>query len=96
MSQIEWLPEALADLKRMHDFLVVKDVVVATRAIARLRQTAALLESTAELGRPMKDGAGRELVVMFGAGSYVLRYRIARSGVVVVLRVWHSREVGVQ
>jgi plasmid stabilization system protein ParE len=33
----------------------------------------------------------RELFVPFGAGAYVLRYRI-HADTIVVLRVWHSRE----
>jgi hypothetical protein len=32
------------------------------------------------------------LFVAFGAGAYVLRYRIDQAGSPVVIRVWHSRE----
>lgn len=42
---------------------------------------------------PLSDDTGRrELFLPFGAGSYVLRYRLDASGSVVVIRVWHSRE----
>ena len=95
MSQVEWLPEAIADLDRVHRFWMAKDLAVATRAIARLRQAAALLRDAPELGRPMEGASARELLVLFGAGSYVLRYRVTPSAVV-ILRVWHSREVVVQ
>jgi plasmid stabilization system protein ParE len=40
----------------------------------------------------MDDDTGRrELFIPFGAGAYVLRYRIDRD-TVIVIRVWHSRE----
>lgn len=80
------------DVERLHRFLMEKDAGAAVRAVARLREVAALLARSAELGRPMDDGVARELVVLFGASSYVLRYRIAADGGVCVVRVWHSRE----
>jgi hypothetical protein len=44
------------------------------------------------VGRPVGDDTERrELVVPFGAGAYVLRYRI-QDETVVITRVWHSRE----
>ncbi|GMR22257.1 MAG: hypothetical protein BMS9Abin37_0593 [Acidobacteriota bacterium] len=40
----------------------------------------------------MGDDTGRrELIIPFGAGAYILRYRIHRDAVVII-RVWHSRE----
>ena len=40
----------------------------------------------------MSDGTGRrQLFVPFGAGAYVLRYRIHHDDIVVI-RAWHSRE----
>lgn len=42
----------------------------------------------------MDDDTGRrEIFAAFGAGAYVLRYRINAHGEVVVIRVWHSREL---
>lgn len=40
----------------------------------------------------MDDGTGRrELILPFGAGAYVLRYKIDGEDVVII-RAWHSRE----
>jgi len=45
-----------------------------------------------EIGRPMSDGSKRrELYLPFGNGAYVLRYRLD-GDMVVIIRVWHSRE----
>ena len=58
-----------------------------------IRVGAARLVDAPEIGRPLADGTGRrELLIPFGAGAYGLRYRI-HDETVVVIRVWHSREV---
>jgi plasmid stabilization system protein ParE len=54
---------------------------------------AALLESFPYLGRSLDDETDRrDWPVNFGSGAYILRYRVDDDGVVVILRVWHSRE----
>jgi plasmid stabilization system protein ParE len=45
-----------------------------------------------QAGHAMDDGTGRrELILPFGAGAYVLRYKIDGEDVVII-RAWHSRE----
>lgn len=93
MPSVIWFPEALRDVERLHDFLKEKSPQAARRAAQAILQGAELLERAPEAGRPLSDGTGRrELFLPFGAGSYVLRYRIDATGTVVVIRVWHSRE----
>ena len=88
---VRWLPAALDDIKRLYDFLLDKDST-AGRAARAIRAGADRLLDSPEIGRPLADGTGRrELVIPFGAGAYVLRYRI-HDDTVVVIRVWHGRE----
>jgi len=90
--RILWLPEALLDLERLYDFLVEREPAAAERAIRVIEDGADRLGEWPERGRAMDDNTGRrELVVPFGAGAYVLRYRLHQD-TVVILRVWHSRE----
>ncbi len=91
MPTLKWLPEALADLERLHRFLARTSPQAARRAAATILEGADLLEEHPGVGRPMEDGR-RERIVRFGAGAYVLRYRIDPAGCPVVIRVWHSRE----
>ena len=57
-----------------------------------IEEGADLLERFPRAGRPMGDETGRrELFTPFGAGAYVLRYRIHQNAVI-ILRLWHSRE----
>ena len=74
-----------------------KNPPAAIRAAQTLRDGAKLLRSFPALGKPMNDDTDRrELFLAFGAGAYVLRYRIDGNMAVilmaVILRVWHSRE----
>ena len=88
-----WLPDALDDVERLFHFLLERDASAAERAVRAISNNADRLQDLREIGRPMDDGTGRrEVVVPFGAGAYVIRYRIHRDAAVVI-RVWHSREL---
>ncbi|TLU88313.1 MAG: type II toxin-antitoxin system RelE/ParE family toxin [Chlorobium sp.] len=93
MSQIKWLPDALADVERLYAFLYEKKPDAAARAARVILDGAGLLKSIPEIGRPMDDDTGRrELVLSFGASAFVLRYMWDRHDTVVIIRVWHSKE----
>ncbi len=88
-----WLPEARDDIGRLFEFLLEVNPRAAEKAVRLIQSGAALLREQPELGRPMRDDSGRrELYLPFGASGYVLRYRIVGE-TVVVIRVWHGREV---
>jgi plasmid stabilization system protein ParE len=93
MPKVIWLPEALADIERLTLFLRDKNPHSARSALLSIKAGAQHLASFPEIGRLLRDGSHRrELFVAFGAGAYVLRYRIDQAGSPVVIRVWHSRE----
>lgn len=90
--RLVWLPEAQADIQRLYDFLLDKDPGAAERAIRAMQLGAQRLLEFPHLGRRMDDETERrEVYVPFGAGAYVLRYRMHEE-TIVVIRVWHSRE----
>lgn len=93
MSEVVWLPEALVDIERLHHFLVEKNPQAARNAILCIQAAARQLERFPEIGRLMPDDSHRrEIFAAFGAGAYVLRYRLNQLGQPVVVRVWHTRE----
>jgi plasmid stabilization system protein ParE len=93
MAKLKWLPEALADVERLHEFVKDIDTQAASQCVETILKGSRLLKATLHLGRPMSDGPGsRELFMQFGAGAYVLRYRLEDTDTVVIVRVWHSRE----
>ena len=90
---VRWLAPALDDIRRLYEFLLENDPRAAGRAARAIRVGASRLVDAPEIGRPLADGTDRrELLIPFSAGAYVLRYRI-HDETVVVIRVWHSREV---
>ena len=93
MPTVAWLPEALEDVSRLYDFLAEKHLQAAQNAIGCIQAAANILEQHPEAGKPMDDDTGRrEIFAAFGAGAYVLRYRLNAQGDRVIIRVWHSRE----
>lgn len=93
MRQLVWLPEAKTDIERLYGFLMDKNPAVAERAIRLIQQGAERLLDFPELGQPMQDDTERrELFLPFGAGAYVLRYRLYEDELVII-RVWHGREL---
>ena len=93
MTQIKWLPEALEDVERLYAFLYEKDEEAAGKCVLTVLNGVELLKTSSRLGRPMPDETGRrELFMPFGAGAYVLRYKLEDADTVVIIRTWHSRE----
>ena len=90
--RVVWLPGARDDIQRLYDFLIDKDPRAAGEAVRVIQRGSRGLEEQPRIGRRMDDDTGRrEFFIPFGAGAYVLRYRIHHE-TVVVIRVWHSRE----
>lgn len=97
MAEVVWLPEARADVERLHAFLLDKDADAAGLCARKILNAAELLAASPHMGRPMDDETGRrEIFMSFGAGAYVLRYMLERPDKAVVIRVWHSREYRIQ
>jgi plasmid stabilization system protein ParE len=93
MGRLKWLPEAIQDFERLYFFLLDKDVEAANKAASNILGGSNLLKTSPRIGRPMPDdGDRRELFIAFGAGAYVMRYKLEDENTVVVIRVWHSRE----
>lgn len=91
MAKIKWLPEAIADTERLYQFLAEHSPKAAAESAQAILGIVRKLRRFPKLGTPMDDER-RETYVAFGAGSYVVRYRIDAEGMVVIVRVFHSRE----
>ena len=93
MAKVKWLPEAVDDFEHLYLFLLDKDSDAAENATKSIIKGVHLLKVTPRIGRPMPDEDDRhELFLAFGAGAYVIRYRLESAQTVVIIRIWHSRE----
>ena len=92
-KELIWLPEAKQDIARLHEFLKNKSPDAASRMVDLLLNGADKLMDFPEMGKPLGDELKRrELFLAFGAGAYVVRYILTENNIVVI-RVWHSREM---
>jgi addiction module RelE/StbE family toxin len=92
MAIVKWLPGALKDLKRLHEFIGQHSPVAASRAIDSLIESAESLTEFPEIGRPWElELDYRELFVKYGARGYVIRYRLIED-IVFIVRIWHTLE----
>ncbi|WGM38245.1 type II toxin-antitoxin system RelE/ParE family toxin [Caulobacter sp. NIBR1757] len=89
--RVHLLPSAEADLDRLVDFLLERDINAALRASTLIREAIATLDESPGRGRPTANPAIRELVIWFGRGAYVVQYRIQGADVAVA-QIWHSNE----
>lgn len=75
-SEIAWLPSAAKDVARLRDFIKSTNPRAAQRAATRIIEGVNILRENPEAGFPVEDSVNfRELVLGFGAGDYIIRYR---------------------
>ncbi|WP_105169438.1 type II toxin-antitoxin system RelE/ParE family toxin [Pseudoalteromonas sp. T1lg23B] len=90
--EVIWLPDAVKDVMRLREFIKEKNPSAAQRAAMRIKEGATILMENPQSGRPVAGLSHfREVMLPFGAGNYILRYR-EEGNKVVIVRVWHSKE----
>ncbi|HJV03044.1 MAG TPA: type II toxin-antitoxin system RelE/ParE family toxin [Burkholderiaceae bacterium] len=91
MPTLTWHPAALGDVARLYDFLASNNPSAARRGVKAIRSAANQLLNNPRLGTPYAEF--REWPAKFGRRAYVLRYLVLDNGDVLIVRVWHSREL---
>ncbi len=87
--KLKWTSKALADLERLHDFLVVVNSPAA-RTVQSLTKTPTRLLANPRIGEQLFEFEGREVRRII-VGKYEIRYEIQDS-CIYILRLWHTRE----
>ena len=90
MPALIWHPNALADVDRLHQFLVQSNPAAARRGAAAIIKAADKILQNPHPGMPRAEF--REWPAKFGKHVYVLRYFILDTDDILITRVWHSRE----
>jgi plasmid stabilization system protein ParE len=91
---VRFTPEAEADLLRLYEFLLEKDVTAADRALDAIKGALELLRfSPFSCRKALPDNPFlRELIMPFGSSGYVALFEIESSSTVNILAVRHQRE----
>ena len=93
MPPLRFSPQAIEDLIRLRNFLAEKSISAANRAIDTIAAKIENLPSRPEGFKPVEDYPElRDMIIKFGAGSYIARYRYVRGNDIVILRIRHGRE----
>ena len=92
--KVRFTPEAEDDLLRLYDFLIVKDVRAAERALEAIEAATHLLAISPSSGRKATAGDPvlREMLIPFGSAGYVVLFEVEPPSAVTVLAVRHQRE----
>lgn len=91
--EIAWLPAATQDLIRLRNFIKSSNPIAAKRAATRIIDGIKILQTNPKAGIPVEGFDGfYDLLLSFGAGNYIIRYREDDHKRLVIVRVRHSRE----
>lgn len=94
-GEIVWLLGASRDVARLRNFIKSENPRAAQRAAKRIVEGVNILQENPEAGVPVEGLIDyRDLMLTFGAGEYIIRYRRETAGRVVIVRVRHSKEEG--
>jgi plasmid stabilization system protein ParE len=88
--QVKWTSKAVADLARLHEFLVPINPQAAARAVQSLTAAPTRILEHPRIGELLQEFEPREVRRIL-VGPYELRYEI-REATISVLRLWHTRE----
>ena len=93
MPSLKYSAQAIADLKRLHDFLATQDKEVAKRAVAVIRDALNKIAIMPERFRPVEGKIyHREAVINFGSSGYIARFRHLPNGEITIARIKHQKE----
>jgi plasmid stabilization system protein ParE len=87
---MHWTDDALADVDRIFDFLVIKNEHAAERTVRTLLSAPNVLAENPFLG-PVVEKFEKDNVRRLIVGAYEVRYRPAGQ-TVEILRVFHTKE----
>ncbi len=92
--KVRFTKEAEADLLRLYEFLLERDVSGAERALLAIKEAVELLSfSPFSCRKAVTDNPFvRELIIPFGSAGYVALFEIESGYMVNVLAVRHQRE----
>lgn len=93
MPSIKYSTQAIADLRRLHEFLATQDPDVARRAISVIRDALMKVAVIPERFRPVEGKMyHREAIIDFGSSGYIALFRHLPNGDITIARIKHQKE----
>ena len=88
---VRYSPEAVQDLRRLREFIEVKNSRAAQKVASTILKGINQLKSFPMLGTKVHRAPNPEIVRDLVIGNYLARYLVHEKEVY-VLRIWHQRE----
>jgi len=89
--RVRYTPEAISDLKKLKEFIEVKNPLAAQRAATAILKGISQLKTFPHIGAVVLQAPDPEIIRDLIIGNYIVRYLI-RSNEINILRVWHHKE----
>lgn len=89
--RIRYAPEAVADLRRVVDFVEAENPFAARRIALDLQEGVDRLKQFPKIGLPVLKAPDPEQIRDLYIGKYTARYLIADE-IIYILRIWHNKE----
>ena len=90
--KVSFTPEAVADLKRLREFIESKNPIAAQRIANELLSGIEKLKAFPQIGLKVIRAPQPHLVRDLLIGNYTVRYFIGSDGIF-ILRMWHGKEI---
>ncbi len=90
--RLQYSPQSIADLQRLHDFVAVKNPLSARKVAIEIQESAEKLKQFPQIGLPVSRTGNAHNIRDLYVGNYTLRYLISDAETVFVLRIWHNKE----
>jgi plasmid stabilization system protein ParE len=93
MPSIKYSAQAIAVLKRLHDFLATQDKDVARWVVSVIRDALQKIAVMPERFRPVEGRMyHREAIIDFGSSGYIAWFRHLPNGDITIARIKHQKE----
>ncbi|MCK5479293.1 MAG: type II toxin-antitoxin system RelE/ParE family toxin [Methylococcales bacterium] len=89
--KISYTPESIDDLKRLREFIEVKNPLSAQHVAVSILKGISQLKQFPYLGIEVQFAPNPEMVRDLIIGNYIVRY-LVRPKRIDILRVWHHKE----
>ena len=90
---LRFAPETIEDLIRLREFIEMKNPVAAERIAAEILAGIGKLNSFPRMGLPVRRAPDPDAIRDLFVGQYTVRYLVSKHDII-VLRVWHGKEIG--
>ena len=90
--KINFSHESIGDIRRLREFIEVKNPIAAQRIASELLAGIEKLKIFPKIGLPVQRAQNPEIIRDLFIGDYTVRYLISKD-TIIVLRLWHGKEI---